>query len=198
MVSKDVSVKEKWMSGEEQEIFNIDARRRVATIEMMRPIGTLGSQSLGETLGDGGILIDYGCGTGKLGGLLSRRHSKILLQADVVDMREDDIKSNSPLLQLDRSQPPDFDKTEWKLLSKSVDSILLADVFDKVSYSGMESVESKIELLNRLSSLLTRDGKILIANASSTARQYVDSGMVGELQKIIETNDQLRDKVIFY
>ena len=82
--------------------FSMDARRRVSTVEVMKPLGTLGGQSLGEMLGDGGVLVDYGCGKGELGALLPRRHNKVLLQADVVDMREPSIKANAPLVNLER------------------------------------------------------------------------------------------------
>lgn len=198
MVFEGVSIKETWMNGKEQDIFGMDARRRASTVEVMKPMGTLGGQSMGEMIGDGGVLADYGCGKGELGALLARRHNKVLLQADVLDMREPSIKANAPLVNVDRHSPPDFSKTDWALLGKSIDRILLTDVLDKVIYKDLDPIQSKLELLKRLSSLLTTDGKIMVVNESAAARQSVDSGMVGKLQEIIEADDQLKGKVIFF
>lgn len=186
------------MEGKEQDVFGMDARRRVSTVEVMKPMGTLGGQSLGEMMGDGGVLVDFGCGKGELGALLSRRHNKVLLQADTIDMREPTIKSNAPLVNVDRYSPPDFSKTDWALLGQSVDRILLADVLDKIIYKDLDPVQSKLELLKRLGGLLTKDGKIMVVSESATARQSIESGLIAKLQEIIETDDKLKDRVVFF
>lgn len=73
---------EDWRLGKEAEIFDLMTRRDAVSVDLMSAKDGGESRSLGEVLGNGGILLDYGCGKGGIGAFLARKHNKLLLQAD--------------------------------------------------------------------------------------------------------------------
>lgn len=177
-------------SDESESNFSRDMRARANYIELKAQRGEK-TQTLGETLKDGGILFDFGSGNGELGTLLASRHSMTLIQSDVIDMPA---KTDGSYIRINRDEPPNFGNS----LMRVVDNVLLVNVLDKVIYKEMDPVSSKVALLKSLATLLTESGKILVVADSSAATGEKAMEVMTQVRDSIINNETLKDKIHFY
>lgn len=182
---------EGWRKGEEAEIFDLETRRDAVSVDSMRTDDGGVSRTLGEVLGNGGILLDYGCGKGGIGTFLARKHSKLLLQADKYDDRGSDFKSLAPMLIVGKDEPPKFENTEWRLLEGTVDTVLLKDVLSHVQ-------SDQLDLIRNLASFISSKGKICVVSVSGASTGFMDSEAGKKLRTAISADEFLSEKVLFF
>ncbi len=182
---------EGWRKGKETEIFDLETRRDAVSVDSMRTNDGSESKTLGDVLGDGGILLDYGCGKGGIGAFLARKHSKLLLQADQYDDRRSEFKSLAPMLTVSKDEPPKFENTDWGLLEGTVDTVLLKDILPHVRYD-------QLEMIRKLAHFISSKGKICIVSVTDASTGYMNSEAGNKLRTAISADEYLSEKVLFF
>ena len=191
-MSEDTRVDtEDWRLGKEAEIFDLQTRRDAASVDLMRTKDGSESRTLGEVLGNGGTLLDYGCDKGGIGAFLARKHHKLLLQADQYDARESEFKSLAPMLIVGKDESPKFENIEWRLLEGTVDTVLLKDVLYHVEYD-------QLELVRKLVHFISSNGKICVVSVSRASAGYINSDAGKKLRRAISADEFLSEKVLFF
>lgn len=90
-----------------------------------------------------------------------------------------------------KDETPKFENTEWKLLDKTVDTVLLKDVLPHVKYD-------QLELIRKLAHFISSNGKICVVGATGASTRYMDSGAGKELKRTIAADKFLSEKVLFF
>ncbi len=138
-----------------------------------------------------GVIFDIGCGNGLIGAKIAHVADSALIQADLFDNRDQDLKnSDVPFILLARDKPPQFDSR----YHSTADTILLVNVLQHVIYPGLSPLDSKIKFLESLIPLLKPSGKILIDISHSSGNLLRTDD---HLRELINQNETLKKTIIF-